>query len=74
VPQPPADAAKLIKWLAGIRAEAKLMRTIAAKLAQGNKARASSLAVRLQHNATQTNNLVIAFQFNYCRIDPARYT
>lgn len=74
VPQPPADAPKLAKWLAGIMAEAKLMRTIAKKLQQGNKAKASSLAVKLTHDANATNNLVIVFQFNYCRIDHSRYT
>jgi uncharacterized protein YigA (DUF484 family) len=74
VPQPSADEAKLGKWLAGIKGEVALMRTIAAKLGQGNKAKASSLAVKLTHNATTTNNLVIAFQFNYCRIDPPQYT
>jgi hypothetical protein len=74
VPQPPADAAKLTKWLAGVKAEVSLMRTIARKLEQGNKGKASSLAVKLTHEANTTNNLVIAFQFTYCRIDPSKYT
>jgi hypothetical protein len=73
VPQPPADAAKLTQWLAGINAEASLMRQIATKLRSGAKGKASSLSVKLQHNATQTNNLVIAFSFDYCRIDPSQY-
>ena len=74
VPQPSADAAKLGKWLAGIKGEVALMRKISAKLKQGNSGKASSLAVKLTHNATTTNNLVIVFQFNYCKIDPAKYT
>lgn len=74
VEQPPADVARLGKWLAGIKGEVALMRTISAKLAQGNKSKASSLAVKLQHNASNTNNLVIAFQFDYCKIEPAQYT
>ena len=74
VPQPSADEVKLGKWLAGIKGEVALMRTIAAKLRQGNKPKASSLAVKLTHDATTTNNLVIAFQFDYCKIDPAKYT
>jgi hypothetical protein len=74
VPQPPADAAKLTKWLAGIKAEVAQMRTISTKLKQGDKSKASSLAVMLQHNATKTNNLVISFEFNYCHIDPAQYS
>lgn len=74
VSQPPADEAKLGKWLAGIKGEVALMRTIAAKLRQGDAGRASSLSVKLTHNATTTNNQVIAFQFDYCRIDPSAYT
>lgn len=74
VPQPPEDAAKLAKWLSGIKSEVAQMRTIATKLKQGDKSKASSLAVKLQHNATATNNLVIAFQFDYCKIDPSKYT
>jgi hypothetical protein len=74
VPQPPADTARLTKWLSGIKDEVALMRTIAAKLKQGNKGKASSLAIKLQHNATATNNLVVAYPFNYCRIDPSKYT
>lgn len=73
VARPPADAARLGNWLAGIRGEVALMRQISAKLAKGKKGPASSLAVKLQHNATHTNNLVIVFQFDYCRIDPAKY-
>lgn len=74
VPRPPADVAKLTKWLAGIKAEVAQMRTIATELKQGDKGKASVLAVKLQHNATQTNNQVIAFQFNYCYIDPGQYS
>jgi len=74
VPQPPADAARLSQWLAKIKGEVALMRTISTKFRQGKKGPASSLAVKLQNNATKANNLVIAFQFNYCKIDPTKYT
>jgi len=74
VPQPPADTAKLSRWLSGIRAEAALMRTIATALRRGDKSKASSLSVKLTHDATTTNNQVIVFQFNYCKIDPSRYS
>ena len=74
VPQPPADTAKLAKWLTEIKNEVALMRQISTKFRQGKKGPASSLAVTLQQNATKANNLVIAFQFNYCKIDPTKYT
>ena len=74
VEKPAADSAKLTKWLSEIKAEVALMKTISAKFNQGNKSKATSLAVKLQNNATKANNLVIVFGFNYCKIDPAKYT
>ena len=77
VPQPPEDAAKLGKWLSEIKAEVALMKTIAAnfnKNTKAGKSKATSLAVKLQNNATKANNNVIVFQFNYCKIDPSKYT
>lgn len=74
VEQPPADSAKLDKWLAEIKAEAALMKTISIKFKQGNKSKATSLAVKLQNNANKANTLVIVFQFDYCKIDPSKYT
>jgi hypothetical protein len=73
VPRPTADEARLAKWLAGIDGEVALMRKIATKLNQGNAGKASSLSVKLTHDATTTNNQVIAFTFDYCKIDPSRY-
>ena len=74
VPQPPADATRLTKWLTEIKNEVALMRTISKKFKAGNKSKATSLAVKLQNNATKANNLVIVFQFKYCKIDPSKYT
>jgi hypothetical protein len=74
VEKPSADSAKLTKWLSEIKSEVALMKTISAKFTQGNKSKATSLAVKLQNNATKANNLVIVFQFNYCKIDPSKYT
>jgi len=74
VPQPGADAARLTKWLSEIKSEVALMRTISKKFKAGNKSKATSLAVKLQNNANKANNLVIVFQFNFCKIDPSKYT
>jgi hypothetical protein len=74
VEKPPADAAKLNKWLAGIKSQIAQMRVIATKFKAGEKTQATSLVVKLTHGATITNNLVVSFGFNYCRIDPGQYT
>jgi len=77
VTPPPADSAKISKWLSEIKAEVGLMKTISAnfnKNTKAGKSKATSLAVKLQNNATKANNNVISFQFNYCKIDPSKYT
>jgi len=76
VEKPPADSAKLTKWLKGIKGEVDLMKTIAANLKKNTKAgktKATSLVVKLEKNATTTNNIVISYSFNYCKIDPSKY-
>jgi hypothetical protein len=75
--QPPADAAKLTKWLGEIKKEVALMKKISANFKKNTKAgksKASSLAVDLQNNATKANTTVIVFGFKYCKIDPSKYT
>jgi hypothetical protein len=74
VPRPSADEARLSKWLSDIKGEASLMKTISAKLKSGDKGKASSLSVKLTNNAEKANNLVIGFQFRYCKINPSKYT
>jgi hypothetical protein len=74
VERPPADIAKLRMWLHGIEREVAQMRAIAVMLKAGKASSASSLSVRLIHDATTANNQVVVFGFNYCRIDPSRYT
>jgi hypothetical protein len=73
VPQPPEDSARLRRWLSGIKGEVSLMRRIAAKFKHGNKSKGSSLVVKLKNNAKKTNNLVIVYQFRYCKIDPSEF-
>jgi hypothetical protein len=74
VPAPETDTATISKWLSGIKGEISLMKTIATKLNKGQKGPASSLSVKLSHNADATNALVFSYSFNYCKIDPSKYT
>lgn len=74
VPKPPADTAKLTKWLSYVKAEAGLFEATAAKLKAGNKLAAESMVVRLEHTASLANNQVAAFEFEYCRFEPSRFT
>src|SRR5690348_4027971 len=73
VPQPSADAARLTKWLAGVKAEVELLEAAGRKLAKGEKNGASRMVIRLKANATKTNNLVLSYEFRYCKFEPQKF-
>lgn len=72
--QPPADAAKLNKWLTYLDKEKKLLGEIGKALKAGKKTRAQSLSVQLTHNGNIANNQVLGFEFDYCLIDSSRFS
>lgn len=74
VAQPPEDEARLTKWLGYIQTEASLFGKAATKLKAGNKTAAQTIVIKLQHNAQQANNLVLGFEFHYCRFEPSKFT
>ncbi len=74
VPKPPADTAKLTKWLADVKAEIALFEATAAKLKAGNKTGAEAMVVRLTHTANLANDAALGFEFQYCRFEPSRFT
>jgi hypothetical protein len=74
VPQPPADEAKLTKWLKYIQEEESYFRKIASKLKAGDKNGATAMQIRLEHTASQANNTVLAFEFKYCHVEPSKFS
>jgi hypothetical protein len=74
VAQPPADEAKLAQWIKYVETEATYFRKAAAKLKADDKPGTQAMVLRLEHNAKQANNLVLAFDFKYCRFEPSKYT
>ena len=74
VTPPPADRSRLSRWLGTVSVEAGLFERVAAKLRAGQKAEAARMVVKLTSNANHANNQVIAFEFEYCRFEPARFT
>ena len=73
VPEPPADEAKLTKWLSYLQIESSYLVKIGKALAAEDKGAAQTLSVRLNRNSNLANNTVLAFGFDYCKIDPARF-
>ncbi|HVY77214.1 MAG TPA: hypothetical protein VG898_01775 [Solirubrobacterales bacterium] len=74
IPQPTADQAKLAKWFKYIGEEEKLFLKGAKQLKAGNKTGAQATVIKLNHNANQANNQVLAFEFKYCRFEPSKFT
>lgn len=74
VPQPPADSAKLKKWLDYVKKEADLFQAAGVALKAGNKTKAQTMVVKLTHNANLANLQVLNFDFTYCRFEPSKFT
>lgn len=74
VPAPAADAARLSKWLGKVSNEAGYFEAVARKLRAGDKAGAERLVSKLTTGANAANNVVLPFEFEYCRLEPSRFT
>jgi hypothetical protein len=74
LPQPAGDRARLGKWFAYVSSEVSYFEAIANKLRAGKKGAAEQYVSRLTVTATQANNAVLPFEFDYCRFEPSRFT
>jgi hypothetical protein len=74
LPEPTTDEAKLTKWISYLGTERDLLGKIGTALSHEDKAAAQQLSVRLNRNSNLANNTVLAFGFDYCRIDPSRFS
>jgi hypothetical protein len=74
VPRPPADEARLSRWLARIQKEVRLFALAGGDLRRALKAKAAAVVVKLNHNARTANNLVVPLRFRYCRFEPSKFT
>lgn len=74
VPQPPADRARLGKWLGFIENEVGLFEGTARKLKAGEKAAAERESTLLIREANRANGQVLSFEFNYCHAEPSQFT
>ena len=74
LPEPTSDEAKLHKWLRYLGVERDYLGRIGKSLAHEDKPRAQQLSVRLNRNSNLANNTVLAFGFEWCRIDPGRFS
>jgi hypothetical protein len=74
VPPPPADKARVKEWLGGVKLESELFAAVAKKLDAGQKGAAEHMVALLNSNANKTNNVMLPFEFRYCRLEPSKFT
>jgi hypothetical protein len=74
VSPPPADKARVAEWLAGVKVESELFASVAKKLNAGQKGAAEHMVALLSSNASQTNTVMLPFEFRYCRLEPSKFT
>jgi len=74
VPPPTADQSKITQWLKMIGEEVKLFEGTAKKLKAGNKSGAQAMSLKLTSTANRANNLVVGFEFNYCKVDTSKFS
>lgn len=73
VPRPPADVKRLAAWLSHGKGGAGLLGRIGERLQEGRRSSAETMAGRLLKETKQANAVVVGFDFDYCRLNPARF-
>lgn len=73
VPRPTADASRLARWLRHARTGEALLRRIGQGLREGKRSRAEGMADRLLLETKRANATVVGFNFDHCRLQPARF-
>ena len=73
VPKPPADSAKLTKWLGYIKTEVELFEKVSKKLKAEDKSGAQRMALQLTSTVNRANNTVLAYEFKYCRVQTSQF-
>lgn len=71
--RPLADRARLARWLRHARKGSALLRQMGSSLERGERRRAEALAATLLRETKRANAAVAGFDFDYCRLNPARF-
>ncbi len=73
-PKPPADEARLNRWIGILEKIDTYLRKISRELKQGDRFQARVYTVQLQGIGNSANNVVNPFHFNFCRVTPSRFS
>jgi hypothetical protein len=74
LPRPVADEGRLTKWFGTVRTETGYFEAVSRELRKGQKAAAGRFVNKLTVTATKANAQVLPFEFDYCRLEPSRFT
>ena len=74
LPRPGADAARLAKWFEALKGVKAIVLKVGKAFAAEQKRKASQLGVDLNRASNKANNVVIPLGFNYCRLEPSRFS
>ena len=73
VPKPAEDATRLTKWLGYVKTEVQFFEAIARKLSNDELTSAQKMVLRLISTSKQANNLVLDYEFKYCRQQQSKF-
>jgi hypothetical protein len=73
VPKPPADNARLTKWLGYVKTEVELFQKVSKKLKAGDKHGAQRMTLQLTSTVNRANNTVLPYEFNYCKVQTSQF-
>jgi hypothetical protein len=73
VPAPPADAARLAKWLKYLRIVKGRMYKLGRYLEDEERLRATHEQIALEHSSNAANNVSFVFRFHYCKLSRSRF-
>jgi hypothetical protein len=73
VPPPPADAARLRKWVKYLRIVKGRMLKLGKYLKAEERLRATHEKIALERSSNAANNVSFVFHFHYCRLSRSRF-
>ncbi|HEY8083632.1 MAG TPA: hypothetical protein VIE64_08790 [Solirubrobacterales bacterium] len=73
IPRPPADDARLLKWLKFLRIVKTRVANIGKALREEDRIRAEHESIRAEQSGNATNNVGFVFEFRSCRLTRSQF-
>lgn len=73
VPRPPADDARLRKWIKFLGIVKTRLRRLGKQLKAGERLKATHESINIERSSNAANNVGFVFGFHYCRLTRSRF-